>query len=235
MNINDLRPADDFAKQYGVKSLCYGPPGAGKTPLIKTAPRPVLLALEPGLLSMKGSNVPTWIAPTMKEVDEFFKWFFGSNESSNFDTLCIDSVSELAERIATEELNKKSNSGNKVDGKAAYGAMSRKVYENYLQPLYMYPNKHIYLTAKRGIRDVAGMEKSVPYFPGRDLYTKIPHLYDNLIYLDEVMMQGQNGLPTKVMAMRCRATPIIEARARSPQIAELEACDLGQFFQKCMA
>ena len=33
MNINDLRPIKDYAVCYGVKSLIYGPPSSGKTPI----------------------------------------------------------------------------------------------------------------------------------------------------------------------------------------------------------
>jgi AAA domain len=62
MQAKDLRPAGSFAQQYGVKMIAYGPPGAGKTPLINTAPRPILLIVEPGMLSMKGSTVPSWDA-----------------------------------------------------------------------------------------------------------------------------------------------------------------------------
>ena len=142
---NDFRPADDFARMYGVKMLNYGPPGSGKTPLLNTAPRPVLLAVEPGLLSMRGSNIPTYFASTPKHYDDFFAWLLGSNEARNFDTVGIDSISEMAERIATEELSKKSSSGNKVDGKAAYGAMARRVYDDYLMKLFMLQQKHAYL------------------------------------------------------------------------------------------
>ena len=80
MNINDLKPANEHAKQYGVKALIFGPPGSAKTPTINTCIRPVLLACEPGLLSMKGSNVPTFQAYTPEAIGDFFKWFFNSNE-----------------------------------------------------------------------------------------------------------------------------------------------------------
>jgi hypothetical protein len=62
MDIRSLRPARDFAVQYGVKAIVYGPPGSGKTPVINTAPRPVMLVCEPGLLSMRTSTVPTFFA-----------------------------------------------------------------------------------------------------------------------------------------------------------------------------
>ena len=53
MNINDLKPASALALRLGVKCVAYGPPGSGKTPISNTAPNPVMLVTEPGMLSMR--------------------------------------------------------------------------------------------------------------------------------------------------------------------------------------
>ena len=120
MNIQNLKPASELAQRFGVKALVYGGPGMGKTPIIKTAPRPVLCVVEPGMLSMRDAvNIPAWDAYTPERIDEFFKWLFTSAEAKNFDTVGIDSISQLAEIILTQELNR-----NK-DGRKAYGEMSR--------------------------------------------------------------------------------------------------------------
>jgi len=118
MDIRSLRPAKDFAINYGVKAIVYGPPGKGKTPIISSAPRPVMLACEPGMLSMRNSTVPTWPAFTADKIDEFFKWCFHSNETKNFDTICVDSVSQMAEIYL-----QKATKDNK-HGLAAYGQMA---------------------------------------------------------------------------------------------------------------
>ena len=107
MNIQNLKPASELAQRFGVKALVYGGPGMGKTPIIKTAPRPVLCVVEPGMLSMRdATNIPAWDAYTPERIDEFFKWLFTSNEAKNFDTVGIDSISQLAEIILTQELNR---------------------------------------------------------------------------------------------------------------------------------
>src|SRR4051812_35860208 len=121
MNLQSLKPAKDFAVRYGVKSIVYGPPGCGKTPIVNTAPRPVLLACEPGLLSMRNSTVPTFQAHTPKLIDEFFEWLFNSAETKNFDTVAIDSASEMSTLyLAQAEKNNK-------HGLAAYGDMAEDV------------------------------------------------------------------------------------------------------------
>src|SRR5437899_1886908 len=127
MNLSNLRPANDFAQQYGVKALVYGAPGSGKTPIVNTAPRPLLLACEPGLLSMRGSTVPTYPGFTNDAIDDFFAWFFNSNDVKNFDTLAIDSTSQMADTYLQAALNGKSKAGNKMHGLAAYGDMAKNV------------------------------------------------------------------------------------------------------------
>lgn len=104
MQMSQLKPASQLARRYGVKSVVFGSPGSGKTPLINTAPRPVLLVTEPGMLSMRGSNVPAWEAYSPALITEFFEWFMKSREAANFDTLGIDSISNIAEIILAEEL-----------------------------------------------------------------------------------------------------------------------------------
>lgn len=107
MQMSQLKPASELAQRFGVKALVYGGPGMGKTPIIKTAPRPVLCVVEPGMLSMRDAvNIPAWDAYTPERIDEFFKWLFTSAEAKNFDTVGIDSISQLAEIILTQELNR---------------------------------------------------------------------------------------------------------------------------------
>ena len=36
MNIKDLKPASEFAQNFGIKAIVYGPAGVGKSHLLKT-------------------------------------------------------------------------------------------------------------------------------------------------------------------------------------------------------
>lgn len=225
MNISSLRTASQIANQYGVKSVIFGQPGTGKTPLIQTAPRPVLCAIEPGLLSMRGSNVPVWEAKTTEKINEFFTWVFQSNEAKKFDTIGIDSISQLSELILTEELKR-----NK-DGRKAYGELSRRVMD-LVDALYLLPQKNIYIIAKEAYREVSGTNTKVPYFPGQDLNIKIPHLFDEILHI------GQYDIPNVTgpqLAIRTKATYGVLARDRSGKLAELEPPNIGELFKKCMS
>lgn len=225
MNITQLQRASDLAYQYGVKSLIYGGPGTGKTPLIKTAPRPVMCVVEPGMLSMRDAiDIPAWEAYTVERIDEFFEWMLKSKEINNFDTIAIDSISQLAEIVLTT-MQKKFK-----DGRQAYGEMAKKMMQ-IVNDLYYLQNKHIYIIAKQAMIDDNGVNLKRPYFPGQELNVKIPHVFDEIFHISETNIPGQNK-PT--LAIRTESTFGILARDRSGKLAELEQPHLEKIFKKCM-
>lgn len=224
MNLASLRPAKDFALNYGVKAIVYGPPGSAKTPLINTAPRPVLLACEPGLLSMRGSNVPTWQGFTPAAIDDFFKWFFHSAETKNFDTLAIDSTSQMAS-IYLQDAEKTNK-----HGLAAYGEMARRTME-HLNALYYTQYKHTYLIAKQELHTEGGFVIKRPYYPGKQLPVDLPHLYDAILQLDIQNVPGQG----QTRAFRCRQSIDVVARNRTGTLDEFEPPDIGYIYRKAMA
>lgn len=229
MNMTQLKPAWQVAQKFGVKSLIYGQPGTGKTPIMGTAPRPVALILEPGMLSMKketesSKNLQCWQAKDAKEIYEFFTWVFQSAETKNFDTICVDSVSQMAEMILAAELPLHKNK------MQAYGELLTKVM-NILEGLFYLQNKHVYLIAKQATADENGICVKRPYFPGKGLDIKVPHLYDEVFHIDKVQVQGQSA---KTLAIRTSETFGLVTRDRSGNLAELEFPHLGQIFAKCM-
>jgi len=231
MNQSQLKPLNQLSKRFGVKSLVYGPPGMGKTPIMGTAPRAVALITEPGLLSAKNiTNVQAWEAFDKSRIDEFFTWLFQSNESRNFDTVCVDSASQIAEIFLKGLLTGTSNSGKKVHGMQAYGEMARQVYD-LLEGLYYFPQKHIYLICKQSIDEVGGTMTCRPYFPGKDLNVRVPHLYDEIWHVEKANVPGVNG---QVTAFRSWESYGVMARDRSGNLNELEPPNLTEIFKKCM-
>lgn len=230
MNLASLRPASAYAVNLGVKAIVYGPAGSGKTPLINTAPRPVLLACEPGLLSMRGSTVPTFIGATAKSIDEFFDWLFSSNETKNFDTVAIDSLSQLCEIFLEEELTGKSKGGNKAHGLQAYGNMATAVLK-HIERLYFLQQKHTYLIAK--IESVTGGVNNYvrPYYPGRQLPVAMPHKYDQILHLDIHNVPGVG----QVRSFQAQSTIDVMARDRTGRLNMFEEPDFGKLVAKAMS
>ncbi len=225
MNLSDLRPASEFAKTYGCKSIIFGPPGSAKTPIVNTCPRPLLLSTEAGLLSMRKSNVPTYQAHTIDAIEEFFEWFFNSKEVDNFDTLAIDSGSHIADIYLQNILTGKSKSGKKMHGEAAYGQMAEDCMKHF-RKLYFMPRKHVYMICKEG--EFSGVKR--PYFPGRLLNTLVPHDYDFILHL------ARHNVPSvgQVLSFQCNGTIDVLARNRTGNLLDYEQPDFGLIVKKAM-
>ena len=220
MQASDLRPAKDFARKFGCKAIVYGPAGTGKTPIINTAPNPVLLATEPGLLSMRNSTVPTWIAPSKDKIDEFFKWFEHSAEAKKFDTLAIDSVSQMCE-IALNDAKKRIKHGLQI-----YGDMAEYVGP-YLERLYFMPEKHMYLICKEEVQE-GGYRR--PYYPGKQLAIQVPHRYDCILRVAKAQIPNMG----EVTAFQCNGTYDVMARNRTGDLADFEPPHFGEIIKKVM-
>lgn len=231
MQQSDLRPAREFALQFGVKAVVTGKPGAGKTPVAaKTSPRPLLLASEPGMLTLRDSNCPTYTAFNPAKVDEFMLWFKGSHEAKNFDTLIWDSASEAAEKFIQAEMGGTSKAGNEQHGMRVYGKMARWMY-GHLTDLYYMPQKHIVLIAKMERLDVNGMIYHRPYFPGKQLPVQVPHLFDLVTILGDWNIPGHGD----AKAFRTKETFDYMGRDRSGRLAEYEPPDVSKIIAKAMS
>lgn len=225
MQASQLRPASSCAGEYGVKMLAYGGPGSGKTPLVQTLPSPVLMACEPGLLSLRNWNGPVWEAYTPAAVDEFMRWLTTSNEAKQFHSVAIDSVSQMADikLVETQKSNK--------HGMQAYGEMADWAYP-HLEKLYMMRERHVYLTAKQHTPDQGGgIAKQMPYFPGNVLNIKVPYLYDAILHIEAINQPGVQG-EQRVICTQNSITAL--ARDRSGKLAQYEPFDLTALITKCM-
>ncbi len=215
-----IQPAYAFAQQFGVKAVVYGPPGSGKTPLVNTAPLPILCCVESGMLSMRTSSVPTVLAQTCGQLDEFFLWLLNSKEAGAFSTVCVDSFSQIAETILRFEL------GENKDPRKAYGKMSAKVM-TYANQLYFSKEKNVYIICKEDSSDT----QKKPYFPGKDVNTQLPHLYDVILHMDRFNIPQQGSH----VALRTKSSETSVARDRSGKLFEYEQPNLTNIFNKIMS
>lgn len=220
MDLKSLKPASSFAQLYGCKAIIYGAPGSAKTPLINTAPRPVLLACEPGMLSMRGSSVPTCQAFTPDAIDDFFKWFFNSAETKNFDTLAIDSISQMADIYLQQALKTNKH------GLKAYGDMATSVMD-HLRPLFFTQQKHTYLIAKQSVEN----NMARPWFPGQQLNVEIPHMYDFILHLGLKNVPGVG----QAKAFQCNETFDFLCRNRTGNLSDYEPPDFSALVRKAMS
>lgn len=225
-----IQPANQLAANYGVKAVISGPAGSGKTPLISTAPRAIVLALEPGYKSVRNMDFPCWNAiNNLKAAEEFFEWLMGSSEAKAYDTVGFDSWSQLCELVL--EKAKRNNS----HGLKAYGVMSEQIMKWANQLFYM-PQKHVVMLCKAQVVEMPGpgndpIQFRRPYFPGRELIVQIPHLYDEFWWLDKFIVPGVNG---KVSALLTNDRSDTLVRSRSGTLSQYEPPNLTEVFAKAM-
>jgi hypothetical protein len=205
-----------------VKAVVYSGPGLGKTPLLTTAPNPVICFTEPGFLSVRKYNGPCYPAFTYREIREFWQWAISSQEARQFGTFCCDSVSQMAEIILEEA--KKTNK----DGRKAYGELVEKAME-IMNWIYYAPNFNALLIAKEQTLEIDGANKVRPYFPGQELNIRIPHLFDSVWRLERI--NTPQGLR---LVIRTKESFNAFARERSGNLAEFEAPDINALFAKSL-
>jgi hypothetical protein len=225
MRAADLKPLGSFARFYGVKCISYGPGGSGKSPVSETAPNPVYLAIEPGLLSMRQSVIPAWEGSTLERIDEFLKWLFESAEAKKFDTVIIDSLSEWCEMLLAKYMKLNAH------GLKAYGDMAEAFLKDAMK-LYFMPKKHMYLIAKETFIAQGEAQKRRPYYPGKEVYKELDHKFDEILNLNLHTIPGVVG---QQKAFCTGETFDIHARDRSGKLNLYEPPNLTHIFNKCMS
>ena len=206
----------------GVKMLVYGNAGSGKTSLIPTLPSPVVLSAEGGLLSIQGADVPFIEINSMATLMEAYSWLTESVEAKQFESVALDSISEIGEVVLAEELKK-----NK-DGRAAYGELNT-VMASMIRAFRDLPNKHVYFTAKCDkSQDETGRMLYAPSMPGKSLSMQIPYFFDLLLALR--VEKDQEGNAQR--ALMCDSDGIWQAKDRSGKLDTWEAPDLGAIIAK---
>lgn len=220
MAIN-LKSTSDVA-QNGVKLLVYGQAGAGKTSLIPTLPNPVIISAEGGLLSIRESNLPFLEVKSMDDLKEAYNWVAYSDEAKSFQSVALDSISEVAEVVLGHE--KKNNK----DGRAAYGEMNTKMAD-IIRDFRDLPGRHVYFSAKlEKSEDEMGKVMYAPSMPGSRLGQSLPFFFDEVLAL-RVEPDADGEIQRALM---CGSDGRWQAKDRSGKLAMWEAPDLGEIIKK---
>lgn len=216
-----LRSTEQLAAD-GVKMLVYGAAGAGKTSLIPTLPAPVVLSAEGGLLSIAGASVPFVEVQDMDTLREAYVWLKDSAEAKPYKSVCLDSISEVAEVVLAAELRK-----NK-DGRAAYGEMNSTMAE-LIRAFRDLPGRHVYMSAKlEKSQDETGRMLYNPSMPGKSLTQQLPYFFDFVFPLR--VERDAEGKTQR--ALMTDSDGLWLAKSRSHQLDAWEAPDLGAIIAK---
>ena len=211
-----------------VKISVYGMAGVGKTVLCSTAPRPLIISAEAGLLSLADKDIPVIEIDSLGELREAYA--FVEAHGAAFDTICLDSVSDIAEQVLDAKMadyqKLADEKGGKMDPRQGYGAMAIEMMK--LTRAFRALNKHIVFTAKQGmVQDqVANALRFGPMLPGQVYTNNFPYLMDIVCCL-RMSKEGKRYLQTQ---------PDFQylAKDRSGRLNDMEKPNLTELFQKVL-
>lgn len=213
--------------------LVYGISGVGKTMLSATAPAPIVISAERGLLSLNRANqqkvfgkfvdVPVIQATTLADFEEAFRLVATDARFKSFETIVLDSISEIAEKIliGCKESNR--------DGRAAYGEMQDQVLD-LIRRFRDLPGKHVVLLAKleSGFVEAEGANLLIPSMPGKQLTKDLPYFFDEVLALHQI----KNPDGRKFRTLRAQSDLVYFSKDRSGSLDELNPPDISAIINK---
>lgn len=220
-----ITTAAQAAALHGVKILCYGRAGMGKTTLCATAPTPIILSAEAGLLSLRKYDIPVIEIKTIDDLQDAYQWATESAEAAHFETICLDSLSEIAEVVLS---NAKRTS---KDPRQAYGELIERMGVT-VRAFRDLSGKHIYMSAKQeSIKDeTAGTTSYGPSMPGSKLGGQLPYMFDEVLRLTV----GRTPDGTEYRYLQTRPDFQSEAKDRSGALDAMEEPNLTTVVNKIL-
>jgi len=228
-----LRNTRGIGVENGVKMLVYGKAGRGKTTLCATCPNPVIFSAEGGLLSLNGYDLPFVEIKNINDLTDAFNWAQDSAEAGQFETLCIDSLSEIGEVVLSNAKNTKGANGKLIDPRQAYGALIEQMTAA-IRAFRDLPRFHVYMAAKQELTkdEATGVTLNGPAMPGAKLAQQLPYFFDEVFQLD---IAKDPTTQTDYRFLRTQPDFQNDAKDRSGKLDAIEAPDLGNIIRKINA
>jgi len=205
----------------GINILLYGQAGAGKTSCIPTLPSPIVLSAEGGLLSIQDADLPYIEVADMATLREAYAWLLKSDEAKIYESIAIDSISEIGEVVLAHE-----KKGAK-DPRQAYGAMGDAMAD-IIRSFRDLPGKNVLMTAKmeKGADELGRISYS-PSMPGNKLGQSLPYWFDEVLALR--VERDKEGKPYRVI--QTHSDGAWSAKDRSGKLAQFVEPNLGEIIQ----
>lgn len=219
-----IKSTQGFGVRQGVKILTYGRAGVGKTMLCATAPSPIILSAEGGLLSLAQYQLPYIEIKTLEDLHQCYMWLSSSKDAKQFQTICLDSISEMAEVILADA-KAKIGTG---DVRRAYGQLIDRTLD-MLKKFRDLKGFHLYVSAKQEqTKTENGIVINAPMMPGAKVGPQLPYLFDEVFQL---AIEGTAPAPT-YRYLRTQPDMLSDAKDRSGRLDVIEKPDLTHIINK---
>lgn len=216
---------DEAISDNGLKILVHGPAGVGKTVLsATTGGKTLIVSAEAGLLSLKGApaNIEVVGISTIAEMEELYEYMVEEGVGK-YDWINIDSISEIAEVLLSEEKAKSK------DNRLAYVTMQDEIAK-LIRAFRDLPKINVLMTAKqqRFTDDHTGITSYIPSFPGKSLTQGVGYWFDEVFALR--VLQDEEGEDYR--ALQTQRDLMFEAKDRSGALDKFEKPNLKHIFDK---
>ncbi len=205
-----------------VNVLVYGRSGIGKTCLITTCPKPIIISSEKGLMSIAKSNIPVLKIKTLDDLQEAYDYVY--KHRKKYKTVCLDSISDIAEAVLTD-MKKRTKHAMQAYGEL-YDRVSEAIRDFRDLPL------NTYFIAKLMYKDnAAGIECARPSMPGKALTGQLPYFFDEVFCL---RIKGDDDDDDEAGYRYLQTAPDMayDAKDRAGVLRKEEEPDLGKVFKK---
>jgi len=159
-----------------------------------TAPNPIYISAEKGLLSLADQDIP-YI--DVNNLDQF-KGAYKYCAKSEYETIVIDSLSEITTTVLDEwraRLTSESNSG-KIDVRQAYGKVAESI-GGVIRAFRDMEGKNVVFIAKerKHVDEDSNAVTFEAYMPGQVLPFDLPYLVDEFVCL-QISRKGERFIQT---------------------------------------
>lgn len=210
---------------HNVNALVYGESGSGKTHLCGTAPGPLILSQEGGLLTLADKDIPVFEIKGRDDINEAHDWLSSSAEAKKkYYTICIDSISEIAEVILTDE------KADTADARKAYGEMAD-LMATTIRGFRDLPYNTCFTAKIKKLEDEnSGAISYMPSVPGKVLLNDLPYFFDEVF----VMKVGKNKEKQTIRWLQTVGDRQYIAKDRSGKLEAREVPNLTTVFTKIL-
>jgi hypothetical protein len=158
----------------------------------------------------------------MDDLRESYAFLRDSEEAKAFQSVAIDSISEIAEVVLNAE--KKTSK----DPRAAYGNMQEQMAD-LIRAFRDLPGRHVYMSAKmEKATDEMGRVMYSPSMPGQKMGQSLPYYFDFVFAMR--VEKDSEGQPMR--ALMVESDGLWQAKQRGGKLSAWESPDLGAIIRK---
>lgn len=214
-----------------VTMLVYGQGGVGKTTFSSTAPNPIIADCENGskYFGLRGIKVDVAQINTWEDIQEFYKFA----KDSEYETIVVDPIGELMEKLKIHLVNSKEKKWVQYDGSltmAGWGEMKERMrlFIKAIRDL----NKHLIIVAHIEEKEDEGKIVKRPKIMTK-MSEELIALVDVVGFMETVRIQGDGGEMTDKRIIRVQPSDKYESKDRTGQLGAIIEPDFQKIINAC--